>query len=246
MLGVRKARNIRIEPHQLQAAMANGSEPRSAPSLTALRITSGPATSGGTPLAALARTGRTSSILSKEGSTIKKGGAKLPHEKSIDSFHVAPPSPSPSLKKPPSPLFSPSSSKGFPVSSTSGSPPAVPSLSQATNARPTFAQFRQMYADRHKDTLEDGEQVEVPPVTAAVVLKVCGALGLATVIAFGLVGIPFGAVCWWLGVEEVRSSFDSSFFSCKTLLYRPNSDCSSSSAGRLYPVVPAKALNLLP
>ncbi|CDZ97747.1 hypothetical protein [Phaffia rhodozyma] len=220
ILGVRKARRIKFEPHQIEAALKTDPKNVSSNNLTMPKVTAAP--TGGSPLGAFSKPGRTSSVLSRGGSTIKQGSGKLPHERSMNDLSAISPISTPKPKSAaPSPLFPSSSGRTSPkVSSSTSAHPSlnsavptgtiqqisvqspVPTLAQTAKARPTFAQFRQMYADRHKDALEDGEHEDAPPITAGAVMHAAQAFVLATVLAVSLVGVPFGAICWWLGVEE--------------------------------------------
>ena len=109
------------------------------------------------------------------------------------------PAPGPATAAPPRQLFPPSQAR--PTSSPTASTPVSTGSVAPDSAAAPKATIRSLIKEGRKKDADEHE--ELPPMTTAVMLRAAGAFAMATGLAVCLVGGPFVAACWWLGVEEV-------------------------------------------
>ena len=112
------------------------------------------------------------------------------------------PGPAAVVSGPQPPLFPPSQARPTApaTSPASESPNAAAAASAASAPKATL---RSLIKEGRKKDADEHE--ELPPMTTAVMLRAAGAFAMASGLAVFLVGGPFVATCWWLGVEEVSS-----------------------------------------
>lgn len=207
LIGLRQVRQLRRKTGALSEAAAAAEAVEQAGSSTASR----PVIQA--PIALGAQPGRTKSIFSKGSlqgikttasqlplaspfkleSSAAEGSASAPVSAATQSLLRKPSATSSNVIS--APLFPPSSSR-------TPAPPNPPSTPSTSTPPAPKATLRSLIREGRKQDSEEDE--DLPPMTTSMVLRATAAFVAATGLAVVLVGGPFGAICWWLGVEEVR------------------------------------------
>lgn len=206
LIGLRQVRQLRRNTVALSEAAAAAEAAEQAGSSTSSRPVAQ------TPIALGAQSGRTKSILSngslqgikttlsqlpstspfKIKSTAAEGIASAPVSAATQSL----------LRKPSATSSNVTSAPVFPPSSSRTPAPPNPSSTPSVSIPPApKATLRSLIREGRKQDSEEHE--DLPPMTTSMVLRATAAFAAATGLAVVLVGGPFGAICWWLGVEEV-------------------------------------------